>query len=52
MKEGFSMEKQNITLSLPKEILRKGEMLAAKKGISLNELARELPQMTAESEEG
>jgi hypothetical protein len=26
------MEKQNITLSLPKEILKKGKMLAAKKG--------------------
>ena len=46
------MERQNITLSLPKEILKKGKMLAAKKGISLNELVRELLQMTAENEEG
>ena len=46
------MEKQNITLSLPREILKKGKMLAAKKGISLNELVRELLQMTAENEEG
>ncbi len=46
------MEKQNITLSLPKEILKKGKMLAAKKGISLNQLVRELLQMTAENEEG
>jgi hypothetical protein len=46
------MEKQNITLSLPREILKKGKMLAAKKGISLNQLVRELLQMTAENEEG
>jgi biopolymer transport protein ExbD len=46
------MEKQNITLSLPREILKKGKMLAAKKGISLNELVRELLQRTAENEEG
>ena len=45
------MEKQNITLSLPREILKKGKMLAAQKGISLNELVRELLQMTAENEE-
>ena len=48
----LSMEKQNITLSLPREVLRKGKMLAAQKGISLNELVRELLQMTAENEEG
>jgi hypothetical protein len=46
------MEKQNITLSLPRDILKKGKMLAAKKGISLNELVRELLQMTTENEEG
>jgi HSP90 family molecular chaperone len=46
------MEKQNITLSLPREVLKKGKMLAAKRGISLNELVRELLQMTAENEEG
>ena len=46
------MERQNITLSLPREILKKGKMLAAKKGISLNELVRELLEMTAENEEG
>ena len=46
------MEKQNITLSLPKEILKKGKMLATKRGISLNQLVRELLQMTAENEEG
>jgi len=46
------MEKQNITLSLPKEILKKGKMLATKKGISLNELIRELLQISTESDEG
>ncbi len=46
------MEKQNITLSLPREILKKGKMLAAQKGISLNELVRELLETTAENEEG
>ena len=46
------MEKQNITLSLPREVLKKGKMLAAKKGISLNELVRELLQTTADNEEG
>ena len=45
------MEKQNITLSLPREILKKGKMLVAKKGISFNELVRELLQRTAENEE-
>jgi len=46
------MKKQNITLSLPKEILKKGKSLAAKKGISLNELLRELLQQSAENAEG
>lgn len=46
------MEKQNITLSLPKETLKKAKMLAAKKGISINELVRELLQTSAENEEG
>jgi HSP90 family molecular chaperone len=45
------VEKQNITLSLPREILKKGKMLAAKKGISLNELVRELLQVNTENEE-
>jgi hypothetical protein len=46
------MEKQNITLSLPKEILKKGKMLAAPKGVSLKQLVRELLEMTAENEGG
>jgi Asp-tRNA(Asn)/Glu-tRNA(Gln) amidotransferase B subunit len=45
------VEKQNITFSLPKEILKKGKMLAAKKGISLNELVRELLQVNTENAE-
>jgi hypothetical protein len=45
------VEKQNITLSLPREILKKGKMLAAKKGVSLNELVRELLQANTENEE-
>ncbi|MEW6376358.1 MAG: DUF6364 family protein [Thermodesulfobacteriota bacterium] len=44
------MEKQNITLSLPKDILKKGKLLAAKKGISLNEMVRELLQKDVENE--
>lgn len=46
------MERQNITLSLPRETLKKGKILAAKKGISINELVRELLQASAENEEG
>lgn len=46
------MEKQNITLSLPKELLKKGKGLAAKKGVSLNELVRELLQQSTENAEG
>jgi hypothetical protein len=44
------VEKQNITLSLPKEILKKGKVLAARKGISLNELVRELLQAKTEDD--
>jgi hypothetical protein len=46
------MEKQNITLSLPREVLKKGKILAAEKGISLNELVKQLIQMNAQEEEG
>ncbi|HUT83274.1 MAG TPA: CopG family transcriptional regulator [Thermodesulfobacteriota bacterium] len=45
------MEKQNITLSLPREVLKKGKMLAAERGISFNELVRKLIQATTENEE-
>jgi HSP90 family molecular chaperone len=44
------VEKQNITLSLPREILKKGKVLAARKGISLNELVRELLQANTEDD--
>jgi HSP90 family molecular chaperone len=44
------VEKQNITLSLPREILKKGKVLAARKGISLNELVRELLQANTEND--
>ena len=46
------MEKQNITLSLPKGLLKKGKGLAAEKGVSLNELVRELLQQSTENAEG
>ncbi len=35
------MEKQNVTLSLPKPLLKKAKTLAAKKEKSLNEFVRE-----------
>jgi hypothetical protein len=46
------MEKQNITLSFPREVLKKGKMLATEWGISFNELVRKLLQATTENEEG
>jgi hypothetical protein len=46
------MEKQNITLSFPREVLKKGKMLATERGISFNELVRKLLQATTENEEG
>ena len=44
------MEKQNITFSLPKEVLKKGRILAAEKRISLNELVRDLLQKASDSQ--
>ncbi len=35
------MEKQNVTLSLPKPLLKKAKSLAARKEISLSELLRQ-----------
>jgi metal-responsive CopG/Arc/MetJ family transcriptional regulator len=35
------MERQNLTLSLPKALLKKAKVLAARKEISLSELVRE-----------
>lgn len=46
------MEMQNITLSLPRDILRKVELLAAQQGISVSELlARELERYVTQEEE-
>jgi len=42
------MEKKNITLSLPREVLKRGKIMAAERGISLNELVRQLLQEAAE----
>ena len=35
------MEKQNLTLSLPKALLKKAKILAARREISLSEMVRE-----------
>lgn len=37
----FNMERQNVTLSLPKELLKKARAMAASKDKSLSELLRE-----------
>jgi hypothetical protein len=42
------MERQNITFSLPKEVLKKGRILAAERRISLNELVRDLLQKASD----
>jgi hypothetical protein len=36
------MEKQNVTLSLPKDFLKKAKVLAARHHLSLSELIRQL----------
>ena len=43
------MERQNITFSLPKEVLKRGRILAAERGISLNELIKDLLQKASQS---
>jgi hypothetical protein len=46
------MEMQNITLSLPRDILRKVELLAAQRGILVSELlANELERYVTQEEE-
>lgn len=45
------MEKQNVTLSLPKTLLKKAKHLAVDRGVSLNELVRELLREATEREE-
>lgn len=46
------MEKQNVTLSLPKGLLRKAKILAVKKDKSLTEMVRELLEEEIRREEG
>ena len=46
------MEKQNITLSLPKGLLRKAKILAAKDDTSLSELLRESLEERVRASEG
>lgn len=46
------MEKQNVTLSLPKKLLRKAKILAAKEDKSLSELLRESIEEKVSEREG
>ncbi len=46
------MEKQNITLSIPKEILRKVKVLAAKRGTSVSALLTHQLEELITDEEG
>lgn len=46
------MEKQNITLALPRELIRKAKLLAVKRDSSLNEMIREMLQKQIEKEGG
>jgi metal-responsive CopG/Arc/MetJ family transcriptional regulator len=46
------MERQNVTLSLPKTLLRKAKMIAAKREKSLSELLRESLEEKVRQETG
>lgn len=46
------MEKQNLTLSLPKGLLKKAKILAARKEISLSELVRESIEERVQEDSG
>lgn len=46
------MERQNITLSLPKNLLKRAKVFAAKKEKSLSELIRELLEEKIKKESG
>ncbi len=46
------MERQNVTLSLPKALLRKAKMIAAKREKSLSELLRESLEEKVRQETG
>ena len=46
------MERQNVTLSLPKALLRKAKVLAAQQGKSLSELMKEaLERLTSQDDD-
>jgi metal-responsive CopG/Arc/MetJ family transcriptional regulator len=51
MKGGF-MERQNVTLSLPKALLKKAKTLAVKKDKSLSDLLRETLEEKVKEETG
>jgi len=46
------MEKQNVTISLPRELLKKARILAVKRDKSFNEMVRELLEEEVRREEG
>jgi len=46
------MEKQNITLSLPRDLLKKAKLLAVKRDSSLTKMVRELLEEEVKREEG
>ncbi|MGD2156494.1 MAG: DUF6364 family protein [Anaerolineales bacterium] len=46
------MDKQNITLSIPKDIIQKVKLLAVKRGTSISGLMRDVLEEIVEQEEG
>lgn len=46
------MERQNITLSLPKELIRKAKIIATKRDTSLSNLIRQALEEIVRKEEG
>jgi len=46
------MQRQNITLSLPKELIKKAKIVAIKKDTSLSNLMRQVLEEVVEKEEG
>lgn len=52
VKQGDGMENQNITLSVPKQILRKAKIIAVRRNISLSKLmVKMMEEMVSEEEE-
>jgi predicted transcriptional regulator len=45
------MQRQNVTLSLPKELIKKAKIIAIKKDTSLSNLMRQALEETVESDE-